>query len=116
MVTFKPEIIDRLVFLAKKSNMKHKHGALILKHGEIIGEGTNKIVDFMCHQYSIHSEVAAILSLKRQHRNKKFLEDAILIVVRVTGNMHQNFRMSSPCENCAKEIIKNGIKTVYYST
>lgn len=116
MVTISKELLERLKFLAKKSNMKHKHGCVILKHGEIIGEGTNKNVDFMSHQYSIHSEVNAILSLKKQHRNKKFLEDCILIVVRVTGNKCQNFRLSTPCENCTNEIIKAGIKTVFYST
>lgn len=114
MVIIDESTVKLLRRLAQKSTMVQRHAAIIIKNGEIIGQGINKLSDFMCHQYSIHSEVAAILSLKKAHRNKEYLKDATMIVVRVTGKQNM-FRMSKPCESCSKAIIDAGIGTVYYT-
>lgn len=123
MIHLDDHILNRLSILASKGSMIQRHAAVIIKGNVIIGEGYNYMVDFMCHQYSIHSEVAAILSLKKCHRAKKYLEDAIMIVVRVTGNKYyrnyrktHEFKLSAPCDKCKTAIEKAGIRTVYYSS
>ncbi len=107
---------DRAIALAKKSTMNQRHGAVIVKNGEIIGEGYNHIASYMSHSFSCHAEVAAILNLK--NKSKKNLDDATMVVVRVSNNTMspQHLKMSKPCENCTREIIKHGIRKVFYST
>ena len=110
------DVFDRALQLAKKSTMQHKHGAVIVKNGEIIGEGYNHLTDFMCHQWSVHSEVAAIMSLKKQHRHRKFLEDAVMVVVRMGPPSNINAcKNSAPCDRCRQAIAKAGIGRVFYS-
>lgn len=110
------DIFDRAVTLAHKSTMTQKHGAVIIKNGEIIGEGYNHITTYMSHSYSCHAEVAAILSLK--NRSKKYLCDATMVVVRISNNhcFPNLLKLSKPCESCTKEIIKCGLRKVFYST
>lgn len=110
------DVFDRALQVAKKSTMTHKHGALIIKNGEIIAEGFNHTADFMSHSWSIHSEVAALLNLKKQHRHKKYLEDVVMLVVRVGGINNQECRMSAPCCRCREAIEKAGIKKIFYSS
>lgn len=109
-------VFDRAAALANKSTMVQRHGAVILKNGEIIGEGYNYHTHFMCHSWSVHSEVAALLSLKKQHRHKKFLEDAVMVVVRIgPPSRSDEFKNSKPCERCREAILKSGIRKVFYS-
>jgi deoxycytidylate deaminase len=116
MPRVQPDVFERAISLANKSTMQHRHGAVIVKNGQIIGEGFNYETHFMCHQWSIHSEVAAIMSIKRQHRNKKFLEDAVMLVVRIGArNWNSDCRLSKPCEKCRQAINESGIKKVFYS-
>lgn len=125
MPRVQPDIFERAIALANKSTMQHQHGAVIVKNGQIIGEGFNYQSDFMCHQWSIHSEVAALLSIKKQHRNKKYLEDAVMVVVRVKPRATSGgqtgcgedftLKMSKPCERCKKAVADAGIKKVFYS-
>lgn len=110
------DVFDRAIALANKSSMLHKHGAVIVKNGEIIGEGYNHQRTHMCHKWSIHSEVAALLSLKKVHRNKKFLEDAVMVVVRVASpNNPATCKNSKPCESCRQAINESGLRKVFYS-
>lgn len=110
------DVFERAITLAKKSTMGHRHGAVIVKNGEIIGEGYNHIATYMSHSWSCHAEMAAILSLK--NRGKKYLEDASMIVVRVSNHrlQAQHLKLSKPCERCTEQIIKSGIRRVFYST
>lgn len=112
------DVFERAVVLAKKSTMTQRHGAVIVKNGEIVGEGFNHITTYMSHSYSCHAEVAALLSLKKEHKSKKFLNDATMIVVRISNNhcTPNHLKLSKPCENCTKEIIKSGISKVFFST
>lgn len=105
-------IFDKAIALAKKSSMLQKHGAIILsKNGEILGQGYNYMTSFMSHKWSCHAEIAALLCIKNK---KEKLHDATLIVVRI-GNDNSP-KLSKPCEACRKEIVKHGIKRVFYST
>jgi deoxycytidylate deaminase len=110
------DIFDRAITLAKKSTMNQRHGAIIVKNGEIIGEGYNQHTTYMSHSFSCHAEVSAILSLKK--KTKKYLEDATMIVVRISNHTMspQHLKMSKPCEKCTQEIIKHGIRKIFYST
>lgn len=109
-------MFDRAIALAKKSTMTQRHGAVIVKNGEIIGEGYNHVATYLSHSFSCHAEVAAILSLKK--KSKKYLEDCTMIVVRISNHTlsPQHLKMSKPCERCTQEIIKHGIRKVFYST
>lgn len=112
----KVDMFDRAIALAKKSTMNQRHGAVIIKNGEIIGEGYNHVASYMSHCFSCHAEVAAILSLK--NKSKRFLEDATMVVVRISNHTlsPQHLKLSKPCERCTQEIIKHGIGKVFYST
>jgi deoxycytidylate deaminase len=105
-------VFDRALQLAGKSSMNQKHGAVILgRNGEIIGEGFNHFSSFMCHSWSCHAEIAALLSIKNK---KEKLVDATLVVVRLGSDNEP--KLSKPCDKCRKEINKFGIKKVFYST
>ena len=106
------DIFDLCISNAKKSVMQHKHGAIIYRNGEIIGQGFNHVSSYMSHSWSCHAEVAAIQSCKKKDRQK--LKDSTLIVVRI-GN-EESVKMSKPCVNCRLQIEKYGINKVFYST
>lgn len=115
------DVFDRAIALANKSVMQHRHGAVVYCKGQIIGEGYNYETHYMCHQWSIHSEVAALMSIKKQHKSKKYLEDAVMVVVRIGGRPSPSqrnsgeCRMSKPCQRCMQAIEEAGIKKVFYS-
>ncbi len=89
----------------------HRHGCVIVKNGEIISEGYNTYADHMEHKFSIHAEISALYRL-----GKKVTEGCELYVVRIgTDKMGNPLKYSRPCVDCAKAIIKAGIKKVYYS-
>lgn len=100
--------------IALKSSMRSKHGAVLVKNGEIIAEGYNYDYnqDTYHGHYSVHAEVNVLL----QARNKKILDlsDTDLYVVRVS-KATGNFMLSKPCKNCTRMSIKYGIRCVYYS-
>jgi deoxycytidylate deaminase len=112
MRDFDLDIFEHCISNAKKSEMLHRHGAIIYRNGEVIGQGFNHRADHLFHSFSLHAEVAAIKNVKKKDRQK--LKDATLIVVRV-GN-DGNIKMSKPCENCRRFIESSGIKKVFYST
>jgi deoxycytidylate deaminase len=96
---------------AMKSPMGHKHGAIIVHKGKIIGAGYNYYVG----EYSVHAEVAALSSIKG--KIKHLLQDSELYVVRIGPNKFNNpLKYSRPCCNCQNAIIKNNIKKTFYST
>lgn len=107
--------LRRAAQIAQKSNVKsHKHGCVITRDGEIISEGYNYHTKNMEHGFTIHSEVSALLKLKKK---KSTVEDAELYVVRIGAASHGfPTKLSKPCYNCEKAILKAGIKKVYYST
>jgi len=106
-------VFDRAINQAKKSTMMQKHGAVILdRNGDILGQGFNHYESYMSHSWSCHAEIAALLSVGKNRREK--LVDATLVVVRVGSD--NGAKMSKPCDKCRKEILKFGIRRVFYST
>lgn len=112
------DVFERAINEAKKSDLNHRHGCVIMKDGEIVATGHNRMMDYMSHTiFSIHAECDAIRKVK--NKGRKFLEQCTLVVVRVgprdpTTNM-PILKNSHPCENCANEIRKCGISRVFYS-
>lgn len=107
--------LDKAASYAKNSNLNHKHGCIIVYDKEIISTGYNKKNNSLTN-YSIHAEVDAINNLNKKYKNKRIMNNASLYVVRIRNGINDDcLKMSKPCLNCAKKIMKLGIKNVYYS-
>lgn len=106
--------LDKAAYYAKNSNLNHKHGCIIIYDKEIISTGYNKKNNSFTN-YSIHAEVDAINNLNKKYKNKKIMNNSSLYVVRIRNGLNDCLKMSKPCLNCAKKIMKLGIKNVYYS-
>lgn len=98
--------------IALNSNMSHKHGAIIVYKKKIISTGYNYFSSHLCHDYSIHAEVAAIMNIKSK---KDILSECEMYVVRI-ARIDNVLKYSKPCDNCKKVINKFNIKKTYYST
>lgn len=85
--------------VALTSHCRYKHGAIVVKHGHVLGSATNrtrndpKYVDW--RNSSIHAEVAAL-------RKAGFPRRSTVYVARV--NRLGESRLSKPCANC-QEIL-----------
>lgn len=96
---------------ALKSPMGHKHGAVIVYRGKIIGSGFN----YYMSNFSVHAEIAAIADIKGKYR--RILQDCELYVVRIGPDKFDNpLKYSKPCFNCQNMILKYNIKKAFYST
>lgn len=101
-------------FLATKSTMRHKHGAVVVKSGRVLGMGYNKRrndprnLNPGRHRYDsgCHAEMSAL-------KNVSDPRGAIIFVARV--NRSGNDLLSKPCEICASELKRLGIKKVIYT-
>jgi deoxycytidylate deaminase len=124
------QILHTAINVAKKSNMRAKHGCVIVKQGKIISVGYNRSLGNNKYQtrnfnndktvsqgkYSIHAEQDAL-----RNTDPKNLEGAKLYVIRIgCGELNPMFMNSQPCKRCTniinKYIEKHGLKQVYYST
>jgi deoxycytidylate deaminase len=96
---------------AMKSDMNHKHGAIIVYKKNVIASGNN----YYKGEHSIHAEVDAISKLRG--KEKEILSECELYVVRIGPDKMDNLlKYSKPCCNCQKYIAKKRIKKTYYST
>ena len=96
---------------AMKSPMGHKHGAIVVYKGKIIGIGHN----YYMANFSIHAEVAALSCIKGKQRH--LLPGCELYVVRIGPDKFNNpLKYSKPCCNCQNAIVKHNIKKAFYST
>lgn len=105
--------LSHAYLIAEKSSMLQKHGAIIVYKNEIIASGCNYMCNHLCHNYSIHAEVAAITQM---FYNKKLLELCDIYVVRISNSLDNCLRNSKPCKNCSNFIKKYNLRNVYYST
>lgn len=98
---------------ALKSDMNHKHGAVIVHKKTIIAYGYNYF-DFN-NLISIHAEVDALSKIKGKY--KDILCQCELYVARIgPENLNSHLKYSKPCNNCQNYISKKCIKKTYYST
>ncbi len=123
-------IISEAINIAKKSNMRAKHGCVIVKNGKIISTGYNRSLGNNKYQtrdfskdktisqglYSIHAEQDAL-----RNSDPKDLDGAKLYVIRLgCGDLNPMFMNSQPCKKCTNIINKfrekHGLKQVFYTT
>lgn len=106
------EFINAAREQAYRSDMRFKHGAVIVKDGEIVARGFNYIYKGRrsMNHYSMHAERSAIYNALHC---KIDLEGASIYVVRL--NKRGNLSHSKPCYHCAKKILELNIKRTYYS-
>lgn len=103
------KFLDMAMGVALTSDCRMKHGAVVVKHGHVLGFSANlwrnnpKNVDpEFC---SVHAEIAA---LRKAGMPKK----ATVYVARV--NNHGEPRLSKPCPNCQE--VLDGLKAKVYWT
>lgn len=102
-------------FLATKSKSRHRHGAIVVRSGRVIGTGYNKdkndplsiSPEHIKMHCSRHAEISAIRNANNNVRG------AVLYVARV--NRQGRDRNSKPCERCALVINELKIKKVIYT-
>lgn len=119
--------IVEAVKISYKSNMRSKHGSIIVKNGKIISQGYNRYVGInWSHnseiqgkgrgKYSIHAEEDALNKVDPMK-----LSGASMYVIRWSSCPGDSLFMNSmPCLKCEKKIRKAmeryGLKSVFYST
>jgi deoxycytidylate deaminase len=115
MTTLQQEaFLRRAAAIAMKSPHKqHRHGCVIVRGDEIVSEGFNHNFVHLYHKHSIHAEVDA---LNKTKHNRGFLKQCDMYVVRI-GTVSQGYplKLSKPCQDCTKAILRSGIRRVFYS-
>lgn len=101
--------------IAKKSNMRKRHGCVIVYKNEIVGIGFN-IRDKYSYdpdetRHSFHAERNAIAMVLIREDGRKILKKCrvYLIMIDRMGNMHSK----APCCLCHKLLVRYGIDGVY---
>ena len=112
------------VEIAKKcamhSEMRYKHGAVILHEGRIISYGWNRSIKGKSGTgaavgpaaNSFHAEVDALCRLQKRYR--PMLPRCTMVVVRV--NDRDCLKNSKPCENCRRTIMEARVGKTLYTT
>lgn len=119
---------QKCIQLAQHSNLTHKHGCVIVYNNRVIGVGHNYKEKKLNNGCSIHAEICAMKSVK-----KNILPKCELYVVRLgpvltttkdIANEYEVYdddikrsvlKYSRPCPQCASLIQRFNIKKVYYS-
>lgn len=99
--------------ISKHSIYKYKLGAVLVKNGNIISVGFNKIKFNSKYSFpmkeTIHAEMACLKT-----SGKDYLKNAIVFVYR--EDSRGNPALAKPCYNCLSRLKKFGVKRIYYST
>ena len=126
--------IDQAIMSAEKSNLKiASHGAVVVYRGKVVGTGYNKYCienKNKVNRWSVHAEVDAINNALRKISHDDLRKSTLIVVRKLKkGTQIQNKQTltksesliceeigySAPCKHCANFILKNGLKTCYYS-
>lgn len=118
--------LNRAAKLAQASQVRQRHGAIVVKGGSVLSLGVNSYtndpnmfpIDYLNSEkiphsargklISVHAEVAAMRRVSPQQ-----LKGAIVYVARVsktglTGN-------SAPCSHCTQQLLAAGVKKVIFT-
>ena len=103
--------LQKAANVAVRSTMLHQHGSVIVdsKTNEIIATGYNQRTEYLSHLYSRHAEIDALLKIKKNVD----LSNAEMYVVRI--GPESTLKLSAPCVGCTKQILKSGLKNIFYS-
>jgi len=99
---------------AEKSNLGFRHGCIAVSGGKIIARGYNNARTFskdglINNTCSCHAEIDV---LRKYNKIKKKYKKFNLYVARMSND---NFRCSSPCEDCYRKMLNFPIKFLIYS-
>lgn len=103
-------------YLATRSELRHKHGAVVVKSGRVVGMGWNKrrnhprVIPEGKHkeQCDHHAEAVAIREAGTNANG------SIVFVARVNRNGED--LLSKPCLQCQKLIERSGVKYVLWTS
>ena len=103
--------------MAMNSDMRQKHGCIVVCKGEVISYGWNRFANAeMSCTDSFHAEVDAVCRL-RKSKTKFPVSDCELYIVRIgREDMGCPLKNSKPCSNCRKVICNAGIGKIYFSS
>ena len=104
--------LNKAAHLASRSSLNQRHGCIVVLNDEIISIGWNHNGFNSCELFSIHAEMDALRKIKRSVD----LSSAEMYVVRIGSvNTGSPFKLSKPCELCARGILNRNIGKIYYS-
>ena len=100
--------------LAAKSQLHHKHGAIVVKSGRVLGRGFNKsrnhprMIEAGQHamECGYHAEIVAM-------KDAGNVEGAVIFVARI--NKKGEDLLSKPCSRCQEVLTKKKVKNVIYT-
>ena len=126
--------IDEAILTAEKSNLKAaNHGAVVVYRGKIVGRGYNKYCvenKNKVNRWSVHAEVDAINNALRKISADDLRKSTLIVIRKLKegSQIHNKQTLtkseslvckeigySAPCKHCANFILKNGLRTCYYS-
>jgi deoxycytidylate deaminase len=105
--------LDKAMDIAKLSQCRYQHGAIIVKHNRVLGLGINRDKNHPNNvpnpkmQAGVHAEESAIKACQGE------TEGATIYVAR--RNKHGKQMMSKPCIRCQAALKEAGIKKVIYT-
>ncbi len=101
-----------------RSSMRQRHGACLVYQRKVVATGCTYRSEQCPSRHSIHAEESVIKEFLRQcTRNgypRSILKDCTLYVIRI-GRENDTLKLSKPCKNCTKTMIKYKIPKVYFS-
>lgn len=106
--------LNRAINLAYLSEMRQKHGAIVVKNNRAMGFGVNThrnsplLVDGLFEHCSVHAEINAHLAV-----HSKNVDGATMYVARV--NRAGIPRLSRPCNRCYKYLLDQGYKKIVFT-
>jgi len=111
--------IEIVINQAEKSPMQYRHGAILIKRGDILGKGYNipclPASSRMKNMFlpdrkrpSIHAELSCLKGLRHDQ-----IRGSTVFVVRVSKS--GELKMSFPCKRCVSLLTRKGVKKVLYS-
>ena len=127
------DFIEEALLNAEKSTLKvANHGAIVVFRGKIVGHGYNKycVKNEKINKWSIHAEVDAINNALRKISPNDLRKSSLIVVRKLKEGsqipnketltksqnlISQEIGYSAPCKHCYNFILRNGIKTCYYS-
>lgn len=108
-------LIKKAFEVAKNSQYKFRHGAVLAKSGKELRSGCNqnRPVRFLNKYHfsggaSLHAEVRVLLNITKETTN-----GADIYVARISGD--NNMVMSRPCSMCLHMASEMGIRRIFYT-
>jgi deoxycytidylate deaminase len=106
--------LKKLIKIASFSAISYKHAAALIYNNTIYSSGINKFIktiktkDNKTHYKTMHAEINVF-----ENFPKKNVKGMDILVIRI--NKSNILKNSRPCNQCIDELLKIGIRKVYYS-